>query len=356
MGILYSKLKIFQYKDKLDSLAPESSKVAAPLHIRLKPTNACAHNCWYCAYRKENIQLGKDMVARDFIPEEKMLELIDDFAEIGVKAVTFSGGGDPLYYPYLLPALRRLSQAGISFACLTNGAKLEGELARVFSGKGAWVRVSLDGWDDESYSAYRGVPRGEFARVMENLKNFKRMKGACYLGVIIIVDRKNAAHIYEMIKQLRGSGVDSVKVSPCIISNDSKESNAYHEDYFDLVRRQVSRAKDDFAGADFEIFDSYHRQLNTFGKDYGWCPYIQINPVIGADLNVYSCHDKAYNIEEGLLFSLKGGRFKDAWFSDKNNFFRINPMKHCQHHCAVNDKNKMILEYLQMDKGHVMFV
>ena len=35
------------------------------------------------------------MVARDFIPKAKMMEIIDDLVDMGVKAVTFSGGGDP---------------------------------------------------------------------------------------------------------------------------------------------------------------------------------------------------------------------------------------------------------------------
>ena len=78
--------------------------------------------------------------------------------------------------------------------------------------------------------------------------------------------------------------------------------------------------------------------------------------MIGADLNVYSCHDKAYNIASGKLFSIKNRRFKTAWFSDKSHFFRINPKTDCMHHCAVNQKNLIILEYLDVDTAHVEFV
>jgi len=71
MGILYSKLKMFHFPEKLASLPYDVPEILPPLHIRLKPTNICNHNCWYCAYRRENIQLGKDMVIREQIPEEK---------------------------------------------------------------------------------------------------------------------------------------------------------------------------------------------------------------------------------------------------------------------------------------------
>jgi MoaA/NifB/PqqE/SkfB family radical SAM enzyme len=356
MGLLYTKMKVFHYKDKLDSLPLHVPEVLPPLHVRVKPTNLCNHNCWYCAYRRENLQLGKDMAAKDQIPREKMLEIVEDFAEMGVRAVTFSGGGEPLCYPHLAETLHSLASEGIRFAALTNGSRLQGEIADLFAHRGTWVRVSMDGWDGPSYARCRRVAEKEFSRVMGNLEAFKKLGGDCYLGIIVIVDEHNAPHVYEMIRQIRDTGADSVKVSPCIVSNDSEESNAYHRPYFSLVAGQIDRALMDFADERFEVFNSYGEQLTTFQKSYNWCPYIQINPVIGADLNVYSCHDKAYNLDEGLICSIRRQRFRDAWLADKSQFFRINPRKCCSHHCVVNDKNRMILEYLDTDPDHAMFV
>lgn len=356
MELLYSKMKIFHFKDKLDSLPREKNIILPPLHIRIKPTNMCSHNCWYCGYRRENIQLGKDMVKKDYIPREKMMEIVDDILDMGVRAVTFSGGGDPFDYPFLLEGIKKLSQSPIKFASLTNGTKLKGEIAEIFAHYGTWLRISIDGWDDESYSQYRRVSRGEFTKVMKNMEDFKKMNGKCRLGIYIVVDNKNTPHIYVLIKRLKDIGVDSVKIAPCLVSDSGKENNKYHAPIFNLVKAQIQRATEEFAGKEFEIFDSYHEQLETFKKEYKWCPYIQINPVIGADLNVYSCHDKAYNLEQGLLGSIKNQRFKDFWFSDKNNFFRINPTVSCNHHCVVNEKNKLILDYLNVDEGHLEFV
>lgn len=356
MKLVYSKMKIFHFKDKLDSLPKMMDRIEPPIHIRMKPTNVCAHNCWYCGYRADNIQLGKDMIERDFIPKEKMEEIITDLADMGVKSVTFSGGGDPFYYPFLLDTVKKLSKTHIKLASLTNGAKLHGEIASLFAHHGAWLRISIDGWDDESYSQYRGIPKGEFTKIMKNMEDFKKINGKCLLGAAIIVDNKNAYHIYGLIKRLRDIGVDSVKIAPCIVSNSGKENNEYHVPIFKLVKEQIQRAIEEFMGEGFEVFDSYHEQLETFKKDYKWCPYIQINPVIGADLNVYSCHDKAYNLEEGLIGSIKNQRFKDFWFLDKNNFFKIDPTVCCNHHCVVNEKNKLILDYLNADRGHLEFV
>jgi MoaA/NifB/PqqE/SkfB family radical SAM enzyme len=150
--------------------------------------------------------------------------------------------------------------------------------------------------------------------------------------------------------------VDSVKISPCVVSNDGKENNTYHHPIFDLVKDQVQRALVTLANDRFEIFDAYHELDEKFAKSYTWCPYLQVLPVIGADLNIYPCQDKAYNLEEGLIGSIRDVRFKDVWFSDKNKFFKVNPSKVCNHHCVANEKNKLILEYLDADREHLGFV
>ncbi len=356
MKLLYTKMKVFHFKEKLDSLQYDTKKIMPPVHIRIKPTNVCSHNCWYCAYRVDNLQLGKDMLQQDFIPKEKIMEIIDDIIEMGVKAVTFSGGGDPFCYPYLFEVAARLSDSPVRFAALTNGALLRGEVAEVFAKNAQWLRISIDGWDDESYSAYRDVPSGEFSKVMSNMQGFKKHGGKCYLGVCIIVDKKNAAHLYELISRLKDIGVNSVKVAPCIVSNSGMENNQYHKPIFQQVKKQIAQALSRLAEEKFEIFDSYHGQLETFKKEYSWCPYLQILPVIGADLNVYPCHDKAYNLDTGLLGSIKNQRFKDFWFSDKSNFFKIDPSRHCNHHCMVDSQNKLILDYLNADEEHLDFV
>lgn len=356
MGLLYTKMKIFHFKEKIDSLPKENPVILSPLYVRIKPTNVCNHSCSYCSYRQDNLQLGRDMVTRDFIPKEKMLEIIDDLVEMGVKAVTFSGGGEPFCYPYLLDALKKLIKTKIKFACLTNGSLLQDELAEIFAHYATWLRISIDGWDDESYSRYRNVPKGEFTKVMNNIMRFKKIGGKCYLGIYLVVDKTNAGHVYDAIKRTKEIGANSIKISPCIVSDSAEENNNYHAPLVPQVKEQVAKAIADFSDDHFEIFDAYHLLDDKFKKDYSWCPYLQILLVIGADQNVYSCQDKAYNLEEGLLGSIKNIRFRDFWFSGKDKFFKINPSRHCQHHCTANAKNKLILEYLQADPGHLEFV
>jgi len=354
--LLYSKMKIFHFPEKLKSLPAENSEILPPLHIRLKPTNICNHNCIYCAYKKDSLQLGKDMKQKNFIGKEKMFEIIDDISDMGVKALTFSGGGEPLCYPYILETAEKLCHTPVKFALLTNGEKLEGPVAEIFAHHGLWIRVSMDGWDDESYSYYRHVKHGTCTKIMKNMENFIKLKGRCKLGVSIIVDKHNFSHVYSFIKLLKDTGIESIKVSPCIVSNSGVENNSYHSSIFNEVKEQTNRAMSDLADEHFEIFDAYHKLDERFDKDYAWCPFLQILTVIGADLNVYSCQDKAYNLDNGFLGSIVNKSFKEFWFSDKNNFFKIDPSRNCNHHCVANGKNKLIHEYLYLDYNHIDFV
>ena len=352
----YTTMKVFHFRDKVDSLPRQCDRIEPPVHIRIKPTNVCNHNCRYCAYRADGLQLGQDMGPRDSIAKDKMAEIIDDLAEMGVKAVTFSGGGEPFCYPHLLDAVKRLAKTPIKLAALTNGSMLTGEIAELFAERAVWLRVSIDGWDDASYARYRRVGQDEFRKVMANLERFKAAGGVCRLGISIIVDEENAPHVHGFIGRLKDIGVDTVKVSPCIVSNEGARNNQYHAGFFSQVKDQVGRAVNDFHDDSFEIFDAYHELDEKFAKDYDWCPYLQILPVIGADLNVYSCQDKAYNLDSGLVGSIKDRRFKNMWFSDKSRFFRINPSIDCDHHCVANAKNQLVLDYLDADLEHLEFV
>ena len=75
MTLLYSPLKFFNFPDRLEAL--RRGTLAAPAHVRIKPTNKCNHGCWYCAYRTDDLKLGEDMDERDAIPPAKMAEIVD---------------------------------------------------------------------------------------------------------------------------------------------------------------------------------------------------------------------------------------------------------------------------------------
>lgn len=351
---VYSPLKALHFPEQLRAL--KAGAVAPPVHIRMKPTNACNHDCWFCAYRVENLELGADMKERDSIPRDKFFEIIEDVVAMGVKAVTFSGGGEPLIYKHLAEGIERLGRAGIKVATLTNGRFLEGAVADAFARYGTWVRVSMDYWDGPSLKESRKVPEAEFEKIMANIRTFAARGSQCDLGVCFIVTKENHTHAYDFCRRMKDAGVNHVKLSGCVVSGSGRENNEYHAAIKGEVDRQTLLAKE-LDTARFKIIDHYHELDERFDKQYTRCPYLQFLTVIGADCTVYTCQDKAYT-SSGTLGSIKDRSFKDFWFSDENarRMRELDPSRDCSHHCVTHMKNVLLTDYLNLDPEHLNFV
>jgi len=350
----YSNLKFLRYPDRLRAI--ETQTVSAPVHVRIKPINHCNHSCWYCAYRADQLQLGDGMDLKDRLPEEKMLELIDDLIDMGVEAVTFSGGGEPLLYKPLPDAIKKLATSGIRVAALSNGSNLKGRVADAMAEHGTWIRISIDAWDDKSYAKSRGIKEGAFTQVMANIHQFTARQSGCALGVSFIVGRDNVNHIFDACQLVKVAGAGHVKVSAAVVSNDMHENNLYHRAIMETATDQIERAAA-LSDDGFAVINHYHETDERFDKDYDICPYLQFLTVIGADCSVYSCQDKAYN-QSGLMGSIKDRSFKEFWYSDENRqrLYGLNPARDCRHHCMTHAKNLAIMEYLSVDPEHGRFV
>lgn len=126
----YSQMKVFCHPEVIDRLL--KGERCNPVYIRIKPTNRCNHNCNYCHYRHSYLDLD-EYNPNDEIPREKMLEIVRDMKELGVKAVTFSGGGEPLLYPHIEETMQAVLDAGIDLSIITNGSLLKEKKAEILA-------------------------------------------------------------------------------------------------------------------------------------------------------------------------------------------------------------------------------
>lgn len=354
MSVLYSHLKFVGFPSHIKAFTEKT--LAPPVHVRLKPMNHCNHDCWYCAYRISNLELGENIDLKDRIPEDKLLEIVDDLVEIGVRAVTFSGGGEPLLHKAIPAAVQKLAEGGVKVGCLTNGSNLKGKVAEAFLRYGTWVRISTDGWSDESFSRIRNIQGDEFSRIVANISNFASQNSNCTIGISLIVTGENYEHVFEICQIFKNAGVNHVAISGVVTSNAGEDNNKYHMNIRKDVNNQIDKAMG-LVESGFSIINRYHELTSRFDKNYTQCPTIQFTPVIGADCKVYTCHDKAYT-DSGLLGSIANKRFKDFWFSEENRVkvFGLNPSQVCGHHCIAHYKNLMIKEYSELENDHSVFV
>ena len=352
----YSNLKIFHHAELLQKL--KAGERVAPIYIRIKPTNICNENCYYCHYKNAYLDLD-DYSPTDFIPRNKMLEIVDDMAEMGVKAVTFSGGGEPLVYPYITETMERVLETGIDLSVITNGVLLKGRIAELLA-RSKWVRLSIDSARDELYSQMRGVNHGTFDQLCHTIESFAKQKeDSCELGVNFVVTLDNHADVYEMARLMKSLGVNHVKFAALC----SNETEKYHAPFKDQVMEDIQKAKM-LETEHFRIIDLYttdfqrvSQGIQIFDRAYENCYIKEMVCVIAANQKVYYCHDKAY-LNNGLIGDLHQQGFKELWFSDEvtRKFQEFNAHHVCREHCVYDDRNILLNQFFSMDENHVNFL
>lgn len=344
---IYSERKIFGFPAKIESF--RAGKVTAPIYVRIKPINHCNHACSWCVYSNghtrakdrpaEHLLSGmhEGMREADVMPLEAAEALLQDLAEIGTRAVTFSGGGEPLLYRHIEFMFASCIALGLRFSIITNGQLLSGNRAHLLR-QADWVRVSMDYANAEQMVVSRNVPARAFEQVMANLKEFSAGKPKeCDLGINFIVTRENHLHLFQAAEQLFEAGAGNIRFSPVYCEG----FETYHRPIQNQVLVQLARIKRSFAGCDLEVNSTY--DLTSPSKatfhDFKRCLYAQTVPVVGADLGIYACHNTAYS-EHGKLGSLWGKRFRDVWFSEETaqKLRELNPAAVCRHECANHSK------------------
>ena len=126
----YSKHKIAWHSNKLQSFT--HNKLTAPIYVLINPLNACNHHCYWCAYHSPDMsQMHLDMEPKDIIGIDKLYEILDDFVDMGVKAVTYSGGGEPLLHPHAVKYLERTVDNKLDASVITHGQFVKNDIAEV---------------------------------------------------------------------------------------------------------------------------------------------------------------------------------------------------------------------------------
>ena len=118
----YSPFKIVHHPDKLEAMRRGEQLV--PLQVQIVPSNKCQHGCTFCAYRTEGFITNEDFNKGDELDYYKILQCLDDFVDMGVKAVHYTGGGEPLTHPMIQDIFKATLHRGLDLALVTNGEML----------------------------------------------------------------------------------------------------------------------------------------------------------------------------------------------------------------------------------------
>jgi len=348
----YSELKAFHHIDRINGIL--KNERVAPIYIRIKPTNVCNQRCYYCGYADDQLYDGRKVDKRESIPWEILEHAIQELAEMGVKAVTFSGGGEPLCYQYIEKALELVRKYGIDYSMITNGQALKGTVVNQLK-DAKWVRISFDSCMPQTYEAIRGVQT--YREVVRNIEHFAQVKENCTIGINCVVTKQNADQVYEVCRIAKEIGADNIKLSPILVKG---RESTYHSAIRERVSEQILLAKEQLETDRFTIVDKYTSDLSfeeDFQKPYHRCVIQEIFAVIAADSKVYRCHQRAYT-KPGELGDLSHQSFKEIWYSGDTikNVCEFDPYTECPFRCAFDERNMLLNQFVMMDKEHINFI
>jgi len=113
-----------------------------PFHAKIEPTNKCPGNCSFCSFRNrdKNVELDYRI----------LLDMTDMLIANGTKAVTITGGGDPMAYPQLNQYIAYLDRRGIQIGLITEGLLFKNADSAIFNML-RWCRISMS--DERKFSS-----------------------------------------------------------------------------------------------------------------------------------------------------------------------------------------------------------
>ena len=250
-----------------------------PTHIELVISDLCNHDCSFCSYRMSNYLSNtlfqetrggtrKDRNPNRQIPKEKCFEIIDDCVEMGVKAIQFTGGGEPTIHPNFVEIVQYAQDKGLDTALVTNGNMLHVNEIRQVCINMVWVRVSIDASSSVYYGEVRGVPEKSFYTMIGGLMKLcaeaKAVNSSVVIGTGFVTTPENHDQIYEAVRLFKLTGAQHVRIG-LQFSNDWEKPFI---PIWDVVRDQAVRAMKDFDDKNFSVIDRTQQRFDEFaGRD-----------------------------------------------------------------------------------------
>lgn len=305
-----------------------------PIYAEISPVSTCNHRCRFCNFN----YLGH--AAKRF-PEGRMISLMDEFAQAGVKAVVFAGSGEPSLHPDTFSAMRRAKELGIDAAMSTNGAILRTGQIEAMADLLTWVRFSINGGDPGSYALAQGAPPGDLDKALKALSDLvvrkRRVGSSITIGGQCVLIPENRDSIIDLARQLKQRGADYFSLKHYY----PHECNSYQPDmsfrtpeYLSALRHAADELSDD----NFRFFVRNEECLEQ-KRPYTICLGLPFIIYVREDGRLYTCfsHQDDGETSCGSLLdtdfsTLWGSVHKEIALAKLNQYDKNKCQANCRHH------------------------
>jgi len=287
-----------------------------PITADIFLNSACNNKCPYCTYARYKQRSSTYMTFEGFKNNINIL------LANGVKGVILTGGGEPTISPDFDKITDFLEQNSIPYGINTN--------FNLFKAiKPNYLKISLDGYDRESYQKARGVDRYDI--VLTNIKEYLKYRRMSKPGTFktsvgiqtVATSVVDAVRFYEAHKEL---DIDYFNIRPM----ESTCGKYYQDAHASNERLAILSYLQDIHEKDSRVCINYkwHEVRTQFDKCYANFSQIAINE--NSEV-MYCCH-KPYEII---------GRLDDKDIWEKREKFQTN-MQMCDVPCRLTAPNNFI--------------
>lgn len=194
----------------------ENGERIAPVSVDMALTRACGAMCSFCYAMVQEPQ------ERASIKTKEALNLLDDFAEIGVKGVSLISDGESTLSKAYVPFIQHAAELGIDVGNATNGWEWEPDKIEQVLPHLTWVRFTVAAGRPESYSKimFKGPEHTEvFDRAINHIKYAvelkKRKNLKVTLGIQMVLMPEFKDEIIPFAKLAVDLGVDYGVIKHC---------------------------------------------------------------------------------------------------------------------------------------------
>ena len=225
----------------------ENGDKIAPVTVDMALTRACGSMCKFCYATMQESQ------KRFGIKEHHALNLLDDFAEIGVKGVSLVSDGESTLSKSYATFIEHASSIGIDTGNATNGWEFGPEKSERVLPHLSWLRFTVAAGTPERYAdiMYKGPEHTEvFDKAIRNIKYAVEFKKKHNLSVTLGIQMVLMPEFKDEIIPFAQLGVD-LGVDYAVIKHCSDDENntlgidySQYESMYNLIEAAENLSND----------------------------------------------------------------------------------------------------------------
>jgi wyosine [tRNA(Phe)-imidazoG37] synthetase (radical SAM superfamily) len=310
-----------------------------PIYVEISPSGACNQRCVFC---------GLDFMKYQsrFLNTSILADRLQEMGVLGVKAINYSGEGEPLLHKEIDDIILDTKKAGIDVGVTTNGVFLE----RLFSvlENLTWVKISVNAATKETYTKIHRS--NSFDRVMRNLHTIAGIKRnedyKCTLGIQFLLLPENFDEVAELAQTVKDIGVDYFVVKPYsrhLQSNNTKYDAIKYDQYFSLLS-QLEELSDNH----FNVVVRWNSMKNWDNPShyYDRCLALPFWAHIDSGGNVWGCGNHLDD-ERFYYGNINQQSFEDIWMGGRRKkslrwVAKDLDTSSCRVNCRMNEINSYL--------------